>query len=548
MGVRFDWLSACFLFCGLVVSGSALAQQCAERLTFAPVSQPNQIEWSKFPAFTLPFPVIFGGPRLGDRQGSPLRHGFSHIVNVQDAEVGSVVQARQRAVVYYGFATGLNQPWETIESPWANDLTAYRARWDRYLADLAGGQKNAAGQYVFPASRLVLDIERIAETDARILRLKTDARVPEIYRKLPDAAFVAAYKKAIRQLYADGLSYVRQRADLGGVSVSSYADTPVLNTYLNVPGNTWTDWITNLNRVNYLVKDSTERGLGGPFYPQLDALSPSAYYYYDYPNPLAQDYLAYLLFQVEVNRAWSSKPVVPWVWLRYHDSSPSYPSFIQPFMAEATAIFPFFSGAAGLWLWDNPGLETSRSDNYAVYEHFIHGLYRLSRFADQFQGQYELVIETPARDLMDKQLPVWRGVVKNNTILVAAQNPYAAEGAKTSLTVRYKNWSRLIELSGREVYLCRFDMGTVTATESEAAPAVVFPNPVSTVLTVAVGQRPTAATELRLLNIRGQTVVRQVVGSGTEQLPVAHLPAGLYILRIESPTGLQTKKIIINTH
>ena len=99
-------------------------------------------------------------------------------------------------------------------------------------------------------------------------------------------------------------------------------------------------------------------------------------------------------------------------------------------MAEATAIFPFFSGAAGLWLWEDPTLEATRTDNQAAYEHFTHGLYRLSRFADQFQGPHELVIETPARDLMDKQLPVWRGVVKDNTILVAAQNPYADEGAK----------------------------------------------------------------------------------------------------------------------
>ncbi|WP_332367815.1 hypothetical protein [Spirosoma telluris] len=43
--------------------------------------------------------------------------------------------------MYYGFATGLNQPWETIESPWANDLTAYRAKWDRFLSDLAGDKK-----------------------------------------------------------------------------------------------------------------------------------------------------------------------------------------------------------------------------------------------------------------------------------------------------------------------------------------------------------------------------------------------------------------------
>ncbi len=512
---------------------------------FTPVSQPNQIEWSKFPDFSLPFPVIYGGPRFSDSQASPLRHGFSHLVDIQPTEYGSFVQPKQRAVVYYGIATGLNQPWETIESPWANDLTAYRAKWDSFLSGIAGGQKNGAGLYILPINRLALDVERFLETDTRILKIKSDTRVPETYRKLSDADFVAAYKKAMRNLYAEALRYIRQHANLTGISVSSYADTPVLNTYLNVPTFTWADWTTNISRTNYLVQDSTGRGIGGPYYDQLDALSPSAYYYYDYPNPLAKDYLAYLLFQVEVNRAWSNKPVVPWVWLRYHDSSSSYPNFIQPFMAEATAIFPFFSGAAGLWLWDNPTLAPSRTDNYAAYEHFTHGLYRLSRFADMFQGSYELVIETPARDLMEKQLPVWRGVAKANQILIAAQNPYAADGAKTSLTVRYKSWQQTIELTGREVYLCRFDMGTVTATEPTLADVSVFPNPAETTLTVTFGQLPTASTELILSNITGQTVVRRAVNGVNQVLNVAHLPAGLYILRIQNETGSHTKRIVI---
>ncbi|WP_332367813.1 T9SS type A sorting domain-containing protein [Spirosoma telluris] len=309
-----------------------------------------------------------------------------------------------------------------------------------------------------------------------------------------------------------------------------------------MPTFTWADWTTNLSRTNYLVQDSLGHGIGGPYYDQLDALSPSAYYYYDYPNPLAKDYLAYLLFQVEVNRAWSTKPVVPWVWLRYHDSSSSFPNFIQPFMAEATAIFPFFSGAAGLWLWENPTLVQSRTDTYAAYEHFTHGLYRLSRFADMFQGTYELVIETPARDLMDKQLPVWRGVVNGNKILIAAQNPYAADGVKTSLTVRYKTWQQTIELTGTEVYLCQFDMGTVTATEPDLVDVGVFPNPTQTTLSITFGRLPVRPTDLILLNTNGQSIVRRAVNSVKEIINVENLPAGLYILRIQNETGSQTKK------
>lgn len=525
---------------------SVRAQQlCADPLNFTPVSQPNRIEWDKFPEFTLPFSIIYSGPRFGDTKGSPLRHGFSHLDRINATEFGSVVQPRQRAIPYYGTATGLNQPWETIESPWGNDLNGYRAKWDQWLSEVAGGTRNASGKYVIQAGRITIDVERIAESDARILRLKQDAGVPAVYRNLSDADFLAAYKKDIRALYAESLRYLRENADLTGITVSSYADTPILNTYLNVPGNTWADWTTNLARVNYLVKDSTGQRVGGPFYDRLDVLSPSAYYYYDYPNPLAQDYLAYLLFQVEANRAWSNKPVVPWVWLRYHNSTPFYPNFIQSFMAEATAIFPFFSGAAGLWLWEEPNVEQSRNDVYGAYEHFTHGLYRLSRFADMFQGQYELVIETPARDLMDKQLPVWRGVAKGNAILIAAQNPYAVDGQKTTLTVRYKTWQRTIDLTGREVYLCRFDMGAVTATEPFSADITVFPNPTASALTVTFGRLPTIATELTLVNTSGQVIGRQPVKAMRETMNVGTLPAGIYFLHITHEGGSQTKKIVI---
>ncbi|SOD82230.1 T9SS type A sorting domain-containing protein [Spirosoma fluviale] len=546
MRASFGFFFICLM--GLLpgLSPVATAQlQCAERLSFTPVTQPNLIEWSKFPDFSLPFPIIYGGPRFSDTQASPLRHGFSQLVDVRDNEFGSLVKPAQRAVVYYGVATGLGQPWETIESPWANDLNAYRANWDSFLSGLAGGQKNSAGLYILPISRLALDIERILETDTRILRIKTDTRVPAQYRNLSDANFIAAYKRDMRNLYAEAARYIRQHADLTNISLTSYADSPVLNTYMNVSTFSWADWSTNLARTNYLVQDSTGRSIGGPYYEQLNSLSPSAYYFYDYPNPFARQYLAYLLFQVEVNRAWSPKPVVPWVWLRYHDSSTSYPNFIQRFMAEATAIFPFFSGAAGLWLWENPTLTPTRTDTYAAYEHFTHGLYRLSRFADMFQGTYELVIETPARDLLDKELPVWRGVAKGNKILVAAQNPYAEEGAKTNLTVRYKTWQQTIELTGREVYLCQFDMGVVTANEPVLANMTVFPNPAQTTLTVTFGRLPATPTSLTLLNTSGQPVVKREVNTLKESVNIANLPAGIYFLRVQSGDQIQSKKIVI---
>src|SRR5690606_39089601 len=216
-------------------------------------------------------------------------------------------------------------------------------------------------------------------------------------------------------------------------------------TWLNISTNSWADWTTNLSRTHYLMHNE-EGKIGGNVYNQLDVLTPSPYYYYNFDNPLGKEYLSYLLFQIEVNKAWSNKPVVPFVWLRYHDAYNAEATWIEPFMAEATAIFPFFSGASGLWLWDNPGLE-QENRNFATYEHFIYGLYRLSQFRHFFEGNYQLIIPQPARDLMEQVKPVWRGVVKDREILIAAHNPFAADNEETSVFLTHQNWTRTIKLT-----------------------------------------------------------------------------------------------------
>ncbi|HEX9955861.1 MAG TPA: T9SS C-terminal target domain-containing protein, partial [Fibrella sp.] len=334
------------LIAPLLLAGNVpgLAQlRCAERLPFTPVTQPNRIEWNKFPAFSLPeaFTIIYGGPRLTGDLNGPSTHGFNRLVQPLPGE-GTARQ--QRALEYSGFAYGLNQPWETLESPWGNNLDLYRAKWDGWLREASGGQTNGAGQYILPADVLMVDIERQLDTDAAILRLKQNGATPAQYRALSDADFIRTYKTDMAALYAYSLRYLRQRADLSQTRLSTYSDVPIRNTYLNVVANSWADWTTNTTRLSYLTKESTGTSLGGEFYEQLDFLAPSVYYYYNYepnrPSPLAGDYLAYIVFQIEANRAWSAKPVIPFVWMRFHNCCGNYPGFIQPQMAEASAIFP----------------------------------------------------------------------------------------------------------------------------------------------------------------------------------------------------------------
>lgn len=538
------------LLCLLLLIGTVpgLAQlRCAERISFTSVAQPNRVEWSKFPAFTLPntFTIIYGGARFSGDLNGPATHGFNRLAQPLPGE-GTANQ--QRALEYSGFAYGLNQPWETLESPWGNDLALYRAKWDGWLRETSGGQTNGAGQFIIPADILMVDVERQLDTDAGILRLKQNTATPAQYRALSDADFVRVYKQDMTALYAYGLAYLRQRADLSQTRISTYSDVPVRNTYLNVVANSWTDWTTNAARLSYLTKDSTGTYLGGAFYNQLDFLAPSVYYYYNYdpvrPNPLAGDFLAYTLFQIEANRAWSEraasrKPVIPFVWMRFHDCCGNYPAFIQPQMAEATAIFPFFAGAKGLWFWDQLSLSTTRQDVHAAYEYFIHGLYRLSQFNSQFQGAYELVAETNARDLMNDQKPVWRGVFSDNKLLIAAHNPYATDDTQqTIVPIRYKNWQGSLTLSGREVALCQYDL-SLLATELPTLPALrIYPNPARQQVTVDTSPQNNVA----LIDAQGR-IIRQFMNISTPLvIDISTLPAGLYLIR----SGGVSKQLIIN--
>jgi hypothetical protein len=204
-------------------------------------------------------------------------------------------------------------------------------------------------------------------------------------------------------------------------------------------------------------------------------LSPSVYLFFNYPDVRegnenawnrAGDYLAYLLFQIEVTQAWNAegKPVVPFEWLLYHgNSEPGSPS-IRPHQAHALAIFPFLSGADGVWLWDsiNIGMTPDVDPNrFAIYEHYFYGVSRLAEHDAMLEDDAVVLAPEPARDSMVANSPVWRGVINDGKILVAAHNPYAQHehGEVTSFDVDYGGHPiATIWVDGLNTFLGVFDL------------------------------------------------------------------------------------------
>ncbi|MFN8348705.1 MAG: T9SS type A sorting domain-containing protein [Spirosomataceae bacterium] len=539
----------------LCFSGS-FAQECPSTLQWTPVQRNNVIEWEKFPAFSLPFTLIYEGPRFSDTQSQPLTHGFSHLATFSGNE-NAALPFEKRALTWYHIATDAGtQPWaeRNLESPWANDLNLYRATWENQLRTYGSIFPDSQGGNVLPYDIVALDIERTHDTDREILTIKNNARVPLNYRNLTDAQFTERYKRDMQRLYAAPIDFGRARMP-AATKVGSYSDVLIRGSFNNWLGMTlvsWTDWTTDPSLVLHVMRDTLTGKVGGPFYNQLNFLTPSCYYYYDYASsPFGKDYLAYLLFVVEANRAWSDKPIIPFIWLRYHDAfNPTIP-FVPNFVAEATAIFPFFSGAKGLWLWDAP-VENTRQDNYGAYEYFIAALHRLSQFKSFFEGTHELVIPQPAVEAAKNKAPIWRGVIKGNEIVIAAQNPYAASDTQvTEVKLSHQSWQKTITLKGREVFLCKFDYNTIASVLPipSLLNLIVAPNPTNEKIKYRFESATGMDGAARLTDLTGRLLMQDAFvvrpGLQTRELSVNQLPAGMYILEVQAGNYRMSQRVVV---
>ncbi len=513
------------------------AQECQLVQDFSLISK-NDINWNLFPEFSLPFPIVYGPNILNENVSGPLSHGFTHLADIN--HIGRIPKS-QRAFIYYGTAyASANQPWELERSPWGNDLGLYENKWQSDFRNISRGLGDDNN---IDVDLFVYDIERVWRFDFEILRFKDSPIVPSEFGSLSNTEFLRTYKLGIRDLYAGAVTAFNSNGKTPGNKQSSYADTPVFNTFDNIQGKSWEDWINNPLGLNFITSNDNGQ-VGGPFYEKMDFMTPSAYYYYDYPHPFAGEYLSYLLFQIEANKAWSDKPVIPFVWMRYSFNQEFSDQPIRPWMAEATAIFPFFSGADGLWLWENSGLG---NDDIGIYEYFNRGLYRLSEHKRFFEEIYELVLETSARDYNESKAPIWRGVVKDNEILIAAHNPFATdENTETTIGVAYKEWSGTVSLKGFETKLCVYDM-SVLGIEEESGFSI-YPNPASISLKSSFFAKKGGKARIRLVGAEGKLLAtfNKDVDAGENDLSIdiSGINERQFILQISMANQIFTKKVI----
>ncbi len=540
----------CFT-CYLTIAQNACAENAFPSF-FKPSITNNSINFEQFPDFNLPFKIIYGGPRFTDSQQLPLKKGFSHLGNFNAFDYEKL-KPQNKALIWYGVAYNFNepQPWDLIRSPWNNNILKYEQKWKSEIESF-GSSFTLNGDKTIPeADILMLDIERHWEgetdfnTDFGILSIKNNALVPINYRLLNNENFKIRYKNDIQNLYAKPIGYLKSINKLSKINhIGSYSDSPVRSQILNIESQSWSQWISNSKNLSYLLKDTLKADLGGLFNSQLSIINPSCYIQNPYlTNPKTQggSYLAEILFQIEVNKKWTNRPIIPFVWLRYESNN----QFVAPYQAEAMAIFPFLAGASGLWLWENPSINVA-SENLEAYEYFTRGLYKISQFKNFFEGNFEIIEADNPVDLKVKSLPVWRGVFKDSKILIAAQNPYATQNAKTIVTVKYKNWSKEIELNGREVYLCSYDYKEIVGVEKENKPSFYIVNPLinNTLQINFVESNNNKNYKIELFDLTGKAIILEKNINNNKKFEIKNLPKGLMYLKIFDGKVLYSKKII----
>jgi hypothetical protein len=286
-------------------------------------------------------------------------------------------------------------------------------------------------------SLAVLDIEENFEMDPVKARAENQPGAPDIANS---TEWSDRYYSEMASWYTEPLRLLKQRNPLTRVGI--YGLQPFARTYWDIPkGGALLDEINRPYERLWRYVD-----------PFVDCYIVSIYTFYDKPETTL-----YWAANVEENyrrtRQYGEKPVVPYLWLRYHDSNKELGSKeIADYLAEGYPIIPFFCGAKGIVLW---GWERqAKTQPYHDLPIFMKSLARLAPFSDDIAAARPEPDE-PAWQLWQEKKPLVRRLhIKPDEWLVAIMNPWQAADATGRVRVTCGNVTADLEVEGHhtEVY------------------------------------------------------------------------------------------------
>jgi hypothetical protein len=187
------------------------------------------------------------------------------------------------------------------------------------------------------------------------------------------------------------------------------------------------------------------------------------YDFYDKP-----DSVFYMAANVEFNdqraRNLSDKPIYVYEWMRYHDSNILERNReLDPYLVEAMAVVPFFSGAKGLVLWGSePQIKPGSGPDYRQLPLFLETLARIAALSENI-GKGQLVIDEPAHVLWRARMPLVRRIeVSADECIVLALDPWQDDDRSSTATVKCGGQTYPLEMKGRHATLAHIQGGQVT--------------------------------------------------------------------------------------
>lgn len=142
---------------------------------------------------------------------------------------------------------------------------------------------------------------------------------------------------------------------------------------------------------------------------------------------------------------------------------------VNPYLAEATTILTFMTGAEALFVWDESRKTTpvgqttgNKPEIFGDLEFAVKGLHRISQFNKLFDGNYAFIRPVRHYNTHDTDHPIIRGLVNGQYLLLAMLNPGLDPGETQDVEIWYdspyasrgqKNWAGKAAIHARKTHL-----------------------------------------------------------------------------------------------
>ena len=294
-------------------------------------------------------------------------------------------------------------------------------------------QKSSAGVYVH-------DIEFDFEED--VAKAWSDKTARDASGAKEFSTFEAAYFREWASWFWLPLQWAKER--YADARVGLYGPQPFRRDYWGIAGK---------NAAQIDGTHRTDWALWKYIDPYVDFYIASIYVFYERPESVF-----YMAANVEENytrtRELGNKPIYAYQWLRYHESNRALAGReLDPYLVEAMAVVPFFSGARGVVLW---GYEPQLKREYPPYQTlplYMKNLERIARLSEII-GRATVALDEPAHVAWKERRPlVRRLLVGEDECLILAINPWQSEGATTRADVACGKERYPVAMEGRSTTL-----------------------------------------------------------------------------------------------